>query len=328
MTPRGITFRSPVKYLTRILAVLTLVGSLFFVAPTPRAEAAVSYATMGCSTAGYWSNAAAYWFMNITTSDAGYCPVRAMFQAAHPSYYPRFGYETNVANDYGWISVRESGECSWSPDTGPYWDFQIPCKAHDYGYDLRRAGFSGTVSDYDVDYWFFYLMEAHCNDRVLASNCRDVRNTYYNFVVGANVTVAPGPVTFRNDASSQCIDVYNGSTASGADLIQYPCHTGQNQRWRITPATDAPGKFRLVAAHSSKCADGFLSGIEQWTCGYNEQLIELWGVNNQDRYTIRVWHLDSGQCFDVPNSSQTPGVQIIRWTCHSATNQTWRPFVG
>lgn len=50
---------------------------------------------------------------------------------------PRVGFETNVANNYGEVLVRQDGGCSHSPDTGPYWDFQIPCKAHDFCYDAR-----------------------------------------------------------------------------------------------------------------------------------------------------------------------------------------------
>lgn len=42
---------------------------------------------------------------------------------------------------------RVTFDPTYSPDTGPFFDFQVPCKAHDYCYDLRKAGFSGTVTD-------------------------------------------------------------------------------------------------------------------------------------------------------------------------------------
>ncbi len=79
-----------------------------------------------------------------------------MFRARH-SYFPTWGYEANVFNDYGRVLVRSTGECSgpldnwinWLdfPDRGYAWDFRVPCKAHDYCYDLRRASFGNTVSD-------------------------------------------------------------------------------------------------------------------------------------------------------------------------------------
>jgi hypothetical protein len=34
--------------------------------------------------------------------------------------------------------------------------------------------------------------------------------------------------------SGLCVDVNGGSTADGARLLQWSCHSGTNQQWRFT----------------------------------------------------------------------------------------------
>lgn len=105
---------------------------------------------------GYWSTGNAAFYMNTYSTDPAYCPVYGMLRGA-VGYTPVWAFETNVANDYGRLIVRQSGECNYLPDTGPSYDFQTPCKAHDYCYDLRRASFSGTVTDDACDDLFFLV---------------------------------------------------------------------------------------------------------------------------------------------------------------------------
>jgi len=79
-------------------------------------------------------------------------------------YYPVWGENEGVTR-----VVRRSGECSWYPDTGPYWDFQIPCKMHDYCWDLIRASRDtpnyGKVSEGACDNEFLAAMDQHCAQR-------------------------------------------------------------------------------------------------------------------------------------------------------------------
>lgn len=93
------------------------------------------------------------------------------------------------------------------------------------------------------------------------------------------------------------MDAYDASTSSGADIIQWGCH--------------------------SKCADAWQEGIEQWSCGYEEQPVHILDVQDSDVYTLRPTFLDDGECYDVPNGSQDSGVQIIRYSCHEEDNERW-----
>jgi hypothetical protein len=242
----------------------------------------------------------AYLYLDISSADQPSCPVLGMLDATR-GYRPEWGHETNVANDFGKVILKRDGGCSWSPDTGPYHDFQVPCKAHDYCYDLRRSGYTGTVTDSDCDIYFFYLMEAHCNNRVLATLCRDVRDAYYLATVPAVADSDPGWVRIRNGQTSQCADVEGPSTGEFVPLQQWSCLSLSNQRFKILPSPSGPGLFEIRAQHSNKCmwANG---GVAQFTCQSYDPLqrYRIQGALNQDQYSIRAESPSFSTCWRVP----------------------------
>lgn len=77
------------------------------------------------------------------------------------------GYEPVLVHTaYGWRNAKpeEAGaECSGPlPDTGPTWDFTVPCATHDYGYDLVRFGMGSRRA---ADTLFYADMRASCRER-------------------------------------------------------------------------------------------------------------------------------------------------------------------
>lgn len=83
-----------------------------------------SYSRLRCARTSAFGTTDEY--LNGTT-----CPTQAFFN--RHGYFPVWGVHQGVSR-----AVEQRGECSWYPDTGPYWDFQTPCKAHDYCWDLVR----------------------------------------------------------------------------------------------------------------------------------------------------------------------------------------------
>ena len=140
----------------------TSTGTCEATAPTPR------YSTLTCTT--YSANASAREYLDANDKlDQATCPPQGLFEASpNTGDWPKWGFQKTVAKYYGMIIVSESSECSWFSDTGPSYDFQIPCKAHDYCFDLRRAGLSGTVLDDDCDNIANSLIVADCKDRTLS----------------------------------------------------------------------------------------------------------------------------------------------------------------
>ena len=88
---------------------------------------------------------------------------------------------------------------------------------------------------------------------------------------------------YVNLNSGLCLDVANGSTADGAQIVQYECHQGANQAWR---------EYRHV----------------------------YYGSDMREYYTVSLYNRNSGKCLDIPESSLQP-VPVEQYTCHYGDNQ-------
>ena len=251
-----------------------------------------------------------------------------MFFATN-TYDPVWGYEANVANDYGKIMVRQQGECSWFPDTGFAWDFQIPCKAHDYCYDLRKASFSGTVTDNDCDRVLFLLLTAHCDDR--GSWTKPVCDGFSVDLftsVSADVAVTnpnPARVKIQNKVTSNCVDIEGSRATNGTPVQQWDCTDVANQQFRIWPAPGAPGYFQIKSVSPpARCVRTLVHPVS-WTCDdtLDSQRFRIQGVLGQDQYLIRGKYNQSS-CWSVPYSYEN-GVDLNYTTCYDRNNWLlWR----
>ncbi len=60
-------------------------------------------------------------------------------------------------------------------------------------------------------------------------------------------------VNLVNSSNGFCLDIEGASTGSGAKVIQWSCHGGTNQQFRLKGAGN--NAFYLIAVHSGKCLD-------------------------------------------------------------------------
>ncbi len=273
------------------------------------------------------------------TQDYGICPNRSLFIQKH-GYLPIWGDQVNVADDFGWVLIKGNGECSglgW--ESAWYFDFTVPCKAHDYCWDLVRAGFNGYVTRGDCDSAFNDLMSADCNNRSGAAGtlCWSQRSTYYNIVknwFGPSASPAQVSLHTRHTYPAYwCVDIDWGSTANNVDVQQWPCHYGSNQKFRFYPIKNTPGYFtiRPVHAGTSTCIRkygyaGYLADwAHQWSCNQDwiSQRMKLVVASPEPSgwtYTIR--NVGAGWCMDMPYSSQTAGDNYSFYGhCHEGLNQ-------
>lgn len=284
-----------------------------------------TYTTLSC--VGHYSDQDAFFYLNMWQSDPGYCPVMGMFNSpATNNYSPVWGWEANVANDYGKIAIKQGGDCSWGPDTGWAWDFQVPCKAHDYCYDLRKAGFSGTVTDGECDHWLYWLMEAHCNDRFFAFDCRLIRDSYKTAVSLPGVVTNPNPglVEIRSRMTGKCADIEGASSADNTPIQQWSCVGVSNQRYKIWPAPNAPGYFHIKPSHSNMCARALTDPV-QWSCvnTWDSERFRIQGALNQNQYSIRSKH-HQNECWKVP-LSWSNSTDLVDPVCDDYNNwYIWR----
>ncbi len=331
------------RALVPLLALTAVIGLLAGPAsanvPAQRTPAGNAFEGNGCYN-GYSTNSVAYRYLDIfpkANGDYGYCPAPGMFEKRH-GYRAAWMYQTNVYDDYGWILVRASGECSYAPPTGWAWDFLAACLAHDYCYDLRRAGWSLTVTDNQCDKMLNAIAVADCNNRgspvwdLERISCDFWARGFYGEVSEFWNTVnasSPPIVSFQAQSSGECIDIDGGSAANNIRAIQYYCTGTANQEFRTVPAAWFPGSFNLVATHSNKCLtfyDGNPDLLGQYDChdGYINQAWRLVPVGVTNRWTIRSSVTRGWDCADVEGNSLMPLARIIHWPCWQTPNQIWK----
>ncbi|HEX6681456.1 MAG TPA: alpha-galactosidase [Candidatus Limnocylindrales bacterium] len=143
-------------------------------------------------------------------------------------------------------------------------------------------------------------------------------------------STVPPPVTETLTArhSGKLADVFNASTADGANVVQWAANGQANQRWRLTDA--GGGYFTVTNVNSGKCLDVFggtaATGdgvrIAQWAChgGTNQQ----WRLQDAGGGFVNLIARHSGKCLDVTGGSTADGAQLVQWACNGGTDQQWQ----
>ncbi len=109
------------------------------------------------------------------------------------------GYEPVLTHTpYGWRYLKPSwagGDCSGPlTDRGPFWDFGVACRTHDYGYDLVRFGLAERPQ---VDRLLYRDMKASClaAGTIERGPCKVLADTAYAVLaVGDATGFDPTPV--------------------------------------------------------------------------------------------------------------------------------------
>lgn len=150
-----------------------------------------------------------------------------------------------------------------------------------------------------------------------------VRDEIANFMPTRNSNNGTPAYLVKAKHSGKCLDVGGGSRNNGANIIQWNCHGGDNQRFRIYDAGN--GYWYLQAKHSGKCLD-----VKGWS-NQNGAEIHQWDCHGGDNQKINAAHKggseyhmafkNSGICMDVGGYSQENGARIIQWGCHAGANQ-------
>ncbi|RLK60852.1 RICIN domain-containing protein [Actinokineospora cianjurensis] len=130
----------------------------------------------------------------------------------------------------------------------------------------------------------------------------------------------------RPKSSDKCLDVEGASLDSGADIIQWTCHYGDNQAWQLV-LVESYDIYQIVAKSSGKCLDvtgaATDSGAQviQWDCSGDTN--QQWQLipRTDNSYELQAVH--SSKCLDVTGSSTDDGARVIQWDCSGNDNQAW-----
>jgi GH43 family beta-xylosidase len=147
---------------------------------------------------------------------------------------------------------------------------------------------------------------------------------------------AAATVTFASTAvaqhSSRCMDVFGAGTGNDVNLIQWNCHSGNNQSFTFTPVAGTADTYTIGTFTAGKCAD--VSGastadnarVVQNACsGGNSQRFRLVPVTvaGMDRtFNLRAVH--SSKCIGASGASTANGTQLVQVPCSSALDRVWR----
>lgn len=130
----------------------------------------------------------------------------------------------------------------------------------------------------------------------------------------------------QNVKSGKVLDVKGGSTADGANIIQWTQHGRENQQFKIEQISN--GAFIITNVKSGKAldvkggstADG--ANIIQWTRHGRENQQFRFRKTSEGNYLIK--NVKSDKLLDVKGGSMDDGANVLQWTQHGRENQQFR----
>ncbi|MFJ7175060.1 RICIN domain-containing protein [Streptomyces massasporeus] len=120
--------------------------------------------------------------------------------------------------------------------------------------------------------------------------------------------------------SSKCADVTSRSLWAGAQVKQYDCNGGGNQKYWFTSV--GSGYYQLMVRNSSLCVQENVGTVTQENCN-SSATNQQWSLTTTGSY-VNVTSRASGECLDVNGASTANGAALITYTCNGGTNQQWK----
>ena len=136
------------------------------------------------------------------------------------------------------------------------------------------------------------------------------------FRITGGTPLAAETSRIRGNGSGRCLDVENSSTAAGAAVVIWDCHTAANQLW----TTWAGGEIRVFG---DKCLDAENQGtangtrVITWTC--NGQDNQKWSFAADG--SIRNVH--AGLCLETSGAATANGSRLVLGACGGQAHQRW-----
>ncbi|MBC9731487.1 RICIN domain-containing protein [Streptomyces sp. TRM68367] len=119
--------------------------------------------------------------------------------------------------------------------------------------------------------------------------------------------------------SGRCADVTSQSLWQGAQIKQYDCNGGANQKYWFKSV--GSGYYQLMVRNSSLCVQENASTVTQQNCN-SSATNQQWSLTTTGSY-VNVKSRATGECLDVSGASTANSAAIITYTCNGASNQQW-----
>ncbi|MGW7129068.1 RICIN domain-containing protein [Streptomyces bobili] len=119
--------------------------------------------------------------------------------------------------------------------------------------------------------------------------------------------------------SARCADITSQSLWQGAQIKQYDCNGGGNQKYWFKSV--GSGYYQLVVRSSSLCVQENANTVSQENCSASTNA-QQWSLTTSGSY-VNVKSRASGECLDVNGASTANSAAVITYTCNGGTNQQW-----
>lgn len=144
----------------------------------------------------------------------------------------------------------------------------------------------------------------------------------------SNARIGPQSSTIYkiiNRKSGKVLDVKDGSTQDGAQIVQWTDNGGDNQHWQLISAVS--GYYKIKNVKSGKLMD--IEGASKNDGANNIQWNDNGGLNQQWQFIdvngtyYKIKNHNSGKLLDINGGSTANGAKDIQWYDNGGTNQQW-----
>ncbi|MEV6180202.1 RICIN domain-containing protein [Streptomyces sp. NPDC052015] len=179
--------------------------------------------------------------------------------------------------------------------------------------DRWGNSFGGTVND--SRYVWLPLTFPSSTSMSMAWSPEITLDTAAGTVTGTSATYN----TLIARHSGRCADVTSQSLWQGAQIKQYDCNGGNNQKYWFKSV--GSGYYQLVVRNSSLCVQENANTVTQENCN-SASTGQQWSLTTTGSY-VNVTSRATGECLDVNGASTANSAAIITYTCNGGTNQQW-----
>ena len=128
-----------------------------------------------------------------------------------------------------------------------------------------------------------------------------------------------------NRTSNMCLDVEGRSNRDAANVQQWGCSGGSNQKWDVIDI--GRGDYAIISQGSNKALDvaggSNRDGANVQQYRYNRGDNQRWRLERAGNGAYRIVNAASGKCLDVEGARRVDGANVQQWSCGGGTNQTW-----
>ncbi|MEU1318268.1 RICIN domain-containing protein [Streptomyces tibetensis] len=241
-------------------------------------------------------------YFMLTSGATGWSPNQQQYATA-----------TSIAGP--WSAMKNIGD---STAYGSQTAFVLPVQgtsgtSYLYLGDRWGNSFGGTVND--SRYVWLPLTFSNSTTMAMSWSPEVTIDTAAGTVTGTGATYN----TLIARHSSKCADVTSQSLWAGAQIKQYDCNGGANQKYWFKSV--GSGYYQLMVRNSSLCVQENASTVTQENCT-SSATSQQWSLTTTGSY-VNVRSRASGECLDVNGASTANGAALLTYTCNAGTNQQW-----